>query len=103
MKRQRKHWTAQEMAAVVREHLIDKAPVSDLCDRHGLHPTLFYRWQKELFENAAAAFEHNGKPAGEKALERKITHLEHKLSHKDEVIAEIMHDHVALKKKLGLS
>ena len=102
MKRQRKHWTAQEKAAIVREHLIDKAPVSDLCDRHGLHPTLFYRWQKELFENAAA-FEHNGKPAGEKALERKITHLEEKLSHKDEVIAEIMHDHVALKKKLGLS
>ena len=74
MKRQRKHWTAQEKAAIVREHLIDKAPVSELCDRHGLHPTLFHRWRKELFENAAAAFEQDGKPAGEKALERKVTH-----------------------------
>ena len=51
--------------------------------------------------NWSACVAHNGKPAGEKAIERKITHLEHKLSHKDEVIAEIMHDHVALKKNLA--
>ena len=30
---------------------------SDLCDQHGIHPTMFYRWQKEFFENAAAAFD----------------------------------------------
>jgi transposase-like protein len=103
MTRKRKTWTAQEKAVIIREHLVENVPVSDLCDRHGLHPTLFYRWQKELFENASAAFERNGKPGRDKALERKVAQLEEKLSHKDEVIAEIMHDHVALKKKLGQS
>jgi transposase-like protein len=104
MKQQRRHFTAAEKAAIVREHLLDKVPVSDLCDKHGLHPTVFYRWQKELFENAPAAFQSGtGTDKREKALEQKITHLEQKLAHKDEVIAEIMHDHVALKKKLGLS
>ena len=103
MKRQRKHWTAEGKAAILREHLIDKAPISDLCDKHGFHPTLLYRWQKDLFEHAAVAFQGNGEPSREKALERKVALLEEKLAHKDEVIAEIMHDYVALKKKLGLS
>jgi len=28
-------------------------PISDLCDELGLQPTVFYRWQKEFFENGA--------------------------------------------------
>jgi len=31
--------------------------ISKLCDELGLQPTVFYRWQKEFFENGAAAFE----------------------------------------------
>ena len=29
-------------------------PISSLCDELGLQPTVFYRWQKEFFENGAA-------------------------------------------------
>jgi len=36
---------------------VDKVPVSELCEELGLRPTVFYRWQKELFENGAAAFQ----------------------------------------------
>ena len=72
MKQQRRHLTAVEKAAILREHLLDKIPVSDLCDKHGLHPTLFYRWQKELFENASAAFQSSaGADKGQKTLEHK--------------------------------
>jgi len=28
-----------------------------LCDELRLQPTVFYRWQKEFFENGASAFE----------------------------------------------
>ena len=42
--------------AILRRHLVDKVPVSELCAELGLRPTVFYRWQKELFENGAAAF-----------------------------------------------
>ena len=57
MRKERKHYTAEEKVAILRRHLLDKVPVSDLCDELGLQPTVFYRWQKEFFENGAAAFQ----------------------------------------------
>jgi transposase len=54
-KKTRKRFTAQEKVAILRLHLLENTPVSDLCDQHGIHPTMFYRWQKEFFENATAA------------------------------------------------
>ncbi len=56
MARSRSMFTAQEKAAVVKRYLVDKTPVSDLCDEFGLQPTQVYQWQRELFENAEAAF-----------------------------------------------
>jgi len=55
MRKERKHYTSEEKVAILRRHLLDKVPVSDLCDELGLQPTVFYRWQKEFFENGAAA------------------------------------------------
>ena len=55
MRKQRKHYTAAQKLALLRRHLIDKAPVSDLCEEHGLQPTVLYRWQKDLFENGACS------------------------------------------------
>src|SRR5512141_948748 len=51
MKKQRKHYTPEEKVAILRRHLLDKEPISKLCDELGLQPTVFYRWQKEFFEN----------------------------------------------------
>jgi len=100
MAKQRRTFTAQEKAAILRRHLLDGVRVSDLCDEHGLNPTVFYRWQKTLFENAPAAFERRDR-AGERKLEQQIEALTAKLARKDEVIGEIMADHVRLKKTLG--
>ena len=57
MRKERKHYTAEEKVAILRRHLLDKVAVSDLCEELGLQPTVFYRWQKEFFENGAAAFQ----------------------------------------------
>ena len=81
----RRKFSAEEKVRILRRHLLDKVPVSDLCDEHGLHPTLFYRWQKELFENGAAAFERRGDARG-RGHERKVAALKEKIAHKDEVI-----------------
>ena len=56
MKKERKHYAGEEEVAILRRHLLDKVPISDLCDELGLQPTIFYRWQKEFFENGAAPF-----------------------------------------------
>ena len=97
----RRHYTPQQKVAILREHLIEHTPVSDVCDKHQIHPTLFYQWQKSFFENGAAAFE-GRRPRSQGSKEQdKIVRLESKLKEKDEVIAEIMAEHILLKKELG--
>ena len=61
MKKHRKHYTPEEKVAILRRHLVEGVPISDLCDESGLQPTVFYRWQKEFFENGAAAFQQRGR------------------------------------------
>ena len=48
MRKPRKNYTPVEKVAILRRHLIDHVPVSDLCDEHQLSPTLFYIWQKQF-------------------------------------------------------
>ena len=100
MAKTRKYYSPSEKAAILREHLIDQAPVSDLCDKYGIHPTLFYLWQRTLFENLPALFEAKSRGAA-KQKNSQIETLKKKLAHKDEVIAQIMEDFVAVKKRIG--
>jgi transposase-like protein len=83
-----KHYSPKEKVAI---------PISELCDKHGLQPTAFYRWQKEFFENGAAAFQPKARPNHSAGQER-IDYLEKKIQTKDEVLAELMAEHVAPKK-----
>ena len=101
-KRTRRHHTADQKVTLLKRHLVDKVPVSDLCDENGLQPSLFYGWQRQLFENGGAAFEGSRRGASrEQELEARIAQLEAKLSKKDAVIAEISEEYVQLKKELG--
>lgn len=100
MKKQRKHYTPEEKVAILRRHLLDKEPVSKLCDEIGLKPTVLYRWQKEFFENGAAAFQQQ-RPMDHSAEQERVAYLEKKIQTKDEVLAELMAEYVALKKTLG--
>ena len=100
MRKPRKNYTPAEKVAILRRHLIDHVPVSDLCDEHRLSPTLFYAWQKIFFENGAAAFERKATSATNEH-QRTIAALRDKLRRKDEVVSELMEEHVQLKKELG--
>ncbi len=61
---------------------------------------VFYGWQKEFFEHVAAAFENSRKGAkGHKT--KRIESLEKKLQTKNEVLSELMEEHVKQKKILG--
>jgi transposase len=61
---------------------------------------VFYHWLKQFFENSAAAFQHP-RDSSRKREQKRIAALEKKLQTKDEVLAELMAEHVALKKSLG--
>ena len=101
----RKILTPEQKIAILREHLIEKVPVSEICDKHGVSVVNFYNWQKQLFENGAIAFERKTNSANAKrqddANAAKIEKMEAKLQQKNEVIAELLQEHVELKKGIG--
>jgi transposase len=103
-KRARRQFSTEQKVAILRRHLVDKVPVSDLCNEYKLQPSVLYTWQRQLFENLAGAFE--GADGGrssqrERQLAQQVERLEAKLARKDSVIAEISGEYVALKKELG--
>jgi transposase-like protein len=100
-RRERRHFSAAQKAAIVKAHLVDKAPISDLCERHAITVNQFYQWQKQLFEGAAAAFEPKSKVGAPDAKDRWIDALQAKLANKNEVISELMEECVLLKKLDG--
>jgi transposase len=100
MEKKRTKYTPEQKVTILKKHLVDKVPLSDLCDEYNLHPSVFYRWQKMFFENGAAAFTKT-KDSESAQLQKKVTGLENKLSKKHEVLSELMEEHVALKKSLG--
>jgi len=100
MRKNRKKYTAEEKVTILKEHLVNDVPVSDLCDQYKLHPTVFYRWQRQLFEQGAAAFQNDEKREVAQ-LKKKIEKMERKMATKNEVLGELMEAHIALKKSLG--
>ncbi len=101
MNKTRRHFSGPERVAILKRHLVEKTPVSDLCDELGISPSQFYRWQKEFFENGHAAFENHrkAKAVGD-AKQRRIEQLEAKLQRKNEVLSELMEEHIQLKKAM---
>jgi len=103
MPRQRRHFTPEQKVALLRLHLLEKQPISDICQEHDLSVTLFYLWQKQFFENGTAAFtahDKRRKPHTD-AKDRQIAELQAKLQRKHEVLSEVMEEYVQLKKDLG--
>lgn len=101
MTKRRRHFSSQEKAQIVKRHVIDRVPVSDLCDEYGLQPTQMYSWQKQLFDNAAAFDRPGRNTKQDQAKDRQIATLQARIQQKNEVVAELLQEHVQLKKLLG--
>lgn len=83
---------AVERVRLLRRHLVEKVPVSQVCEEVGIQPTQFYRWQQTFFENGAAAFERpNGRPKSSSYEQQGIL-LECKIQRKDDVQVELMEE-----------
>jgi transposase len=93
MKKERRSWSADEKTRVLRRHLIEKIPISKLCEEEKMAPSMYHRWQEQLFQNAGLALE--GKRNERHLEQQKIEKLEQKIHQKDEVLAELMAEHIA--------
>lgn len=98
----RKQYSAEQKVAIVRAHLLEGIAVSDVCDQHRINPTQFYAWQKQLFENGAAAFAKPFRSPSPSKDTEKMRRLEEKIKQKDTVMAELLQEHILLKKELGV-
>lgn len=109
--RKRRHFSDDQKAAVVRRHLGDKVPVSDLADEYQVQPSLIYLWVKQVLDQAERAFRQPDRRRGRAArdpkdqkiaaLEARVARQEAKLTQKNEVIAELMEENVRAKKSVG--
>ena len=97
-RRYRQH-SAAEKVAILRQVLLEGQAVSAVCEEHDMSPTLFYTWQKQFFENGAAAFAKDGS-AEQRELARTVEVLRERLGQKDRVIARVTEEFVKQKKKV---
>ena len=100
---QRRSFSPEQKIKILRQHLLEETPISEVCEEHQITPTQFYQWQKTLFENGPAAFAKTSGRRPRNSAEERVAKLEDKLKRKDEVIAEIMAEYIVLKKNLGES
>ena len=99
----RRHFTTDQKAAILKRYLVEKVPISDLCDEYGIKPNQIYTWQKILFDHAESAFHQAGHRQAKKlsTQEEEIARLRTKLTQKNEVISELMEENVRAKKEAG--
>jgi transposase len=103
MRQSRRHFSASQKAQIVRRHLSGKEPVSNLADEFGVQPSQIHTWVKQLLDQAERALERpvGRPPRVEQRQAKLVERLQIKLREKNEVIAELMQEHVQLKKELG--
>lgn len=100
MASKRRRFTPDQKAKAVIRHLQDNIPVSQICSEMGIHPNQFYDWQKHALGNLAKTFDKT-LSRKERKLQKEQERSEAKIRQKDSVIAELLVDHMMLKKKLG--
>lgn len=104
-KKTRRHLSPEKKAQLIRQHLSDKKPVSEICEENDLQPSVFYTWMRQLLANAPAALV-NGRTRKEGSrreaeLRTENERLRARLARKDAVIAEVSEELVKAKKETG--
>jgi transposase len=102
-KRTRRTFSSKEKTNLLKEHFVGGKKISEICEEHTIEPRLFYKWKEEFFLLAEEVFDRSSsKPKKELELENRVGELDKKLTRKNEVLSELMEEHLTLKKKLGL-
>lgn len=93
----RKHYSSELKVKILREHLENGVSVPELCERYTIHPNMFYKWKKQLFEQASSIFS-GSHTNGKTRVDKKAEKLQAKLTRMREVIAELTEENLKLRK-----
>ena len=78
-------------------HVQDGVTVSQVCENLGIHTNQYYEYQKQAFSSLSHVFSRDTILL-DRIHQREVDNLKSKLSQKDEVIAELLTEHIELKK-----
>ncbi len=92
----RQRFSPEKKVEILREHFKNQVPVSELCEKYGIYPNLFYRWEKQFFEGGIATFSGKHRDAGNGKA--KGQRLQEKIAKQQEVIAWLTEENIKLKK-----
>ncbi len=92
----RRQLTAEVKAQAIREARQGGVPVSQVCEKYGIHPSLFYQWEKVVEQAAVEAL--RGQKRGRKKIRPREEELLAEIERLREVVAEITVENLALKK-----
>jgi transposase len=93
-----RRFTAEQKLSILKEAEQPGVTISEVCRRHGVAPSLFYRWRAVADDGSATALKREGKRTPRKGgLEsRQKAEIERLRA----VVAEITAENLELKKKL---
>lgn len=94
---QRRRFTPEQKMQILREHLKNRVPISELCEKHKLHPNLFYYWEKLFFERGLEAFKQTHRKPRKRSAREEV--LEEKLKKQQEVISWLTEENIQIKKR----
>lgn len=93
----RRHIPPEKKYEIVKEVIMGKSPVSEVCKKHGINTSQYYKWQQAFFNGAIEGLRHK-KNGRESSKEEKLLSENQRLKG---VIAELASENLQLKKSLG--
>ena len=97
----RKQYSPEKKMEILPEHLKYKVPVSELCEKYGIHPNIFHKWEKQLFEGGVGIFSQNHAQNGAAKESSMIKKLKENVHRKEGVIGWLTEENIKLKKTPG--
>lgn len=80
-------WTAKQKFQIVMEGLTGKSSVSDICAKHSVNQSQYYKWRDQFLQNATKAFETDS--------DKQVEQLKKELKSRNKLVGQLM---VELKK-----
>lgn len=71
----RRQWTAQQKLQIVLQGLQGRVSVSELCNRHQISQTQYYKWKDRLLKDGSKIFDQGGPDREAERLKRENVKL----------------------------
>jgi len=92
---ERRHFSSDRKFEIVKEVLVGKVPVSEVCRKYSIDTRQYYSWQKRFLEGAYEAFRNGISKRG-----RKEQSKEAEIERMKNVITTLAEENLTLKKSL---